>query len=96
MYKTNTTPTRKKALYVIGNPLIAQTMINHDETVPLQVPFRLLVIQGRDGTGSEIHYDLPSSVIAIGGRNEDASGELTKAAEILDDKIAAMVNTIVA
>ena len=89
------TPTRKKALYVIGNPLIAQTMMNHDETAPLHVPFRIMVIQGTSGRGSEILYDLPSSVIVIGGRNEDTNGQLAKAAKILDDKIAALVKTIV-
>ena len=90
------TPTRKKALYVIGNPLSVTTLMNHDETAALHASFRFMVIQGTDGTSSEVHYDLPSSVIAIGGRDEDASGQLAKAAEVLDDRLTALVNTIAA
>ncbi|KZS95699.1 hypothetical protein SISNIDRAFT_483920 [Sistotremastrum niveocremeum HHB9708] len=83
----------KTILYTIGNPLIAQTMIVHDRTTALHVPPQIFIAENANG-GSTITYDLPSSVIAIGGRPEDESGELRKAAVSLDEKLEKLMRHI--
>ena len=70
-------------------------MLAHDRSTLLHVPPRIGIIERTNNSGTEIHYDLPSSVIAIGGRAEDASGELKKAAEALDEKLEKLIRSIV-
>ncbi len=47
--------------YIIGNPLIAQTMIAHDPGLGLNVPIRVLIYQTQSGE-VRLAYDLPSSL----------------------------------
>ncbi len=70
--------------YIIGNPLIAQTMIAHDPAVGLNVPIRVLIYQARSGE-VRLAYDLPSSLM---GRlhNDDVSAAALK----LDAKLRAL------
>ena len=49
--------------YVIGNPLVAQTMITHDPGVGLNVPIEVVIFQTSAGE-VRLAYDLPSSLIA--------------------------------
>jgi len=49
--------------YIIGNPLIAQTMIAHDPAVGLNVPIRVLIYQTPSGE-VRLGYDLPSSLMS--------------------------------
>jgi uncharacterized protein (DUF302 family) len=49
--------------YIIGNPLIAQTMITHDPAVGLNVPIRVLIYQATSGE-ARLAYDLPSSLMS--------------------------------
>lgn len=77
-------------VYTIGNPLIAQTMLQHDLTAGLHVPPKLLVLELEGGKGTSILYDLPSSVILAG--KEDA--DLKKAAGKLDEKFEDMVRKV--
>ncbi len=74
----------KCRLYILGNPLIAQTMLKHDIRAGLNVPVRLVVYEAKDGE-VRLGYDLPSSLMS---RLHHA--EVTAAAEKLDAKLAAL------
>ncbi|KAK7061669.1 TT1751-like protein [Favolaschia claudopus] len=78
-------------VYVVGNPLIAQSMLQHDLHGALNIPPRLLVLEKQDSAGTEVIYHLPSSVIAL---NDDP--KLKAAAEGLDSKLQALVESITA
>ncbi|CAK5275671.1 unnamed protein product [Mycena citricolor] len=81
------TPSPRAVVYVLGNPLIAHTMVKHDMRAALNVPYRLLVLQ--QGNGTDILYHLPSSLIAL-----DSSEELKAAAGVLDEKLEQLVANI--
>lgn len=51
---------------ILGNPLIAQTMLQHESRAGLFVPVEILVqeLAESEGGGTFIIYDLPSSSIA--------------------------------
>ncbi|CAK5268079.1 unnamed protein product [Mycena citricolor] len=85
----NANPTPRFKLYVIGNPFIAETMIKFDLRAGYNVPPRLLVVQ--NGNGTKIVYHLPSSVIDLHG-----PANLTAAAAVLDQRLAALVSNITA
>src|ERR1700721_452484 len=70
--------------YIIGNPLIAQTMITHDPGVGLNVPIRVVIYQGKSGE-ARLAYDLPSSLMSR--LNND---EVSAAAIRLDAKLRAL------
>jgi uncharacterized protein (DUF302 family) len=70
--------------YVIGNPLLAQTMITHDPGVGLNVPVRVVIFQARTGE-IRLGYDLPSSLM---GRLQN--DEVSAAALKLDAKLRAL------
>jgi len=78
-------------IYTIGNPLIAQGMLQHDLTAGLHVPPKLLVVEVEGGKGTNIVYDLPSSVIVVA---KNASPEMKKVAEGLDEKFEKMVRRV--
>jgi uncharacterized protein (DUF302 family) len=52
----------KSKLYVIGNPLIAKQMLEHEPAVGLYVPVRIAVYQGHEGK-TYIDFDKPSSLL---------------------------------
>ncbi|KAH9929960.1 TT1751-like protein [Amylocystis lapponica] len=88
-YGSNDTP--ETHLYTFGNPLIAQTMLQHDLRAGFHVPPRLLVLQKADRDGTRVVYILPSSLTvaaSVGGRLNE---ELKKAAEVLDKKLEKLV-----
>ena len=75
-------------LYIIGNPLIARTMIEHDIGVGLNVPVRVLIYE-EPATGTcRFAYDLPSSLM---GRLKN--DRVTAAAKLLDQKLSALAET---
>ena len=75
-------------LYIIGNPLIARTMIEHEIGVGLNVPVRVLIYEEpRTGT-CRLAYDLPSSLMA-----RLKNDMVTKAAKRLDQKLSALAET---
>ncbi|KAJ6571795.1 hypothetical protein B0H19DRAFT_1131249 [Mycena capillaripes] len=78
-------------VYVIGNPIIGKNMLPHDLRGAYNIPPRLLVLEKSDGTGTDVVYHLPSSVIVL-GHNE----MLRAAAETLDRKMEALVKGITA
>ncbi|KAJ7368245.1 hypothetical protein DFH08DRAFT_830854 [Mycena albidolilacea] len=78
-------------VYVLGNPLVAQTMLQYDLRGAYNIPPRLLVLEKADGTGTEVIYHLPSSVIALSDNEK-----LRVAAQALDSKLEALVESITA
>jgi uncharacterized protein (DUF302 family) len=77
---------RKVLRLILGNPLIAITMIRHDINAGLFVPVELLLTDHSDGNGSSLIYVRPSSLIAI-----DNNADLLTAAKALDDKLEALI-----
>lgn len=76
---------------VLGNPLIAITMLKRDLTAGLFVPVEILVTEKEKEGGTEVVYTLPSCLIAGANRDE----ELVKAVEVLDGKLAVLVRDII-
>ncbi|CAM2810441.1 hypothetical protein BST27_01025 [Mycobacterium intermedium] len=74
---------RKVLRVMLGNPLIAITMLRNDVTAGLFAPVELLVLD--EPTGSSLTYVKPSSLMVV----ED-NPELLAAAEKLDAKLAAL------
>jgi uncharacterized protein (DUF302 family) len=79
---------RRSVRWVLGNPLIAVTMIRHDITVGLFAPVELLITEHEDGRGTNVVYIRPSSLIIV-----EENEPLRQAAEILDTKLAALVTS---
>lgn len=71
---------------ILGNPLIAITMLKHNINAGLFVPVEVLVKEIQGG-GTEIIYNLPSGLIA--GLNRDE--KLVEAAEALDRKLEVLL-----
>ena len=82
---------RRPALRVIlGNPLIAVTMLRHDLTAGLFAPVELLITEEAHER-SALTYVLPSSLMVV-APNEP----LRSAAEALDAKLAALAESVTA
>ncbi len=72
-------------LYILGNPLIAATMIRHNLGAALNVPVRAMIVEDPQTRRTRLVYDRPSSLMArLGDREVDA------AAARLDEKLAAL------
>jgi len=70
-------------LYILGNPLIARTMLKHNLGVGLNVPLRVMIYEDQKTGRTRLAYDLPSSLMArLGNEN------VTAAAKRLDEKLA--------
>jgi uncharacterized protein (DUF302 family) len=81
---------RKVLRVVLGNPLIAITMLRHDVTAGLFAPVEVLLADEPDG-GSSLTYVKPSSLMVY----ED-NPQLLSAAEALDAKLAALAAKVTA
>jgi uncharacterized protein (DUF302 family) len=75
---------RKVLRVILGNPLIAITMLRHDVSAGLFAPVELLVTDEGEGRSS-LTYVRPSSLMVV----ED-NPELLSAAKQLDAKLAAL------
>ena len=73
---------------IIGNPLIAITMLRHDLTAGLFAPVELLVV-GEDTGGCSVTYVQPSSLMVV-----ESNPSLLAAARELDAKLAGLVTAI--
>ncbi|OBI52806.1 DUF302 domain-containing protein [Mycobacterium sp. E796] len=80
---------RKVLRVVLGNPLIAITMLRHDVTAGLFAPVELLLTD--EGDGSSLTYVKPSSLMVV-----EPNDELLSAAEKLDAKLAALAEKVTA
>ncbi|BBZ45519.1 DUF302 domain-containing protein [Mycobacterium parmense] len=79
---------RKLMRVILGNPLIAITMLRHDVTAGLFAPVELLLTDEGDGRSS-LTYVKPSSLMVI-----EPNHELRSAAEELDAKLAALAEKV--
>jgi uncharacterized protein (DUF302 family) len=77
---------RRTVRWILGNPLIAVTMIRHDITAGLFAPVEILVTEAEDGQGTTITYLRPSSLMVI-AENQP----LRVAATLLDAKFDALI-----
>jgi hypothetical protein len=76
---------RRVVRWIIGNPLLAVTMIRLDLTAGLFAPVELLITEN-DKSTTRITYVQPSSLMVIGGNQP-----LLDAAQALDEKLATLV-----
>ena len=81
---------RKVLRVILGNPLIAITMLRHDVTAGLFAPVELLIADERDGRSS-LTYVKPSSLMVV-----EPNPELLSAATELDTKLAALAAKVTA
>ncbi len=81
---------RKVLRLVIGNPLIAITMMRHDVTAGLFAPVELLLTEEENGT-SALTYVVPSSLMVV-----EPNPPLLAAAQELDAKLAALATKVTA
>jgi uncharacterized protein (DUF302 family) len=79
---------RKVLRVIIGNPLIAITMLRHDVTAGLFAPVELLIVDEVDGRSS-LMYVQPSSLMVV-----EPNPPLLAAARELDVKLAALASAI--
>ena len=73
---------------VIGNPLIAITMLQHDVTAGLFAPVELLITEEDDGH-SALTYVVPSSLMVV-----EPNEPLRTAALELDAKLSALAQKV--
>lgn len=76
---------RRSLRVILGNPTIAITMLRHDLNAGLFAPVELLLVEEADGTSS-LMYVKPSSLMVV-----ESNSELLSAAQILDEKLQALV-----
>jgi uncharacterized protein (DUF302 family) len=81
---------RKVMRVILGNPLIAITMLRHDVTAGLFAPVEVLLTDEGDGRSSLI-YIKPSTLMVV-----EHNPELLSAAEKLDAKLAALAAKVTA
>lgn len=81
--------TARAKLYMLGNPLIARTMLRHDIGAGLNVPVRVMIYEDPRSGSCRFAYDLPSSLMARLG-NEP----LLAAARRLDEKLTALAELV--
>ena len=81
---------RKVMRVILGNPLIAITMLRHDVTAGLFAPVEVLLTDEGDGRSSLI-YIKPSTLMVV-----EHNPELLGAAEKLDAKLAALAAKVTA
>jgi uncharacterized protein (DUF302 family) len=80
---------RRALRIILGNPLIAITMIRHTIVTGLFAPVELLLVDNETGSGSTLHYVRPSSLIPIAG-----NAQLASAAKELDRKLHLLISNI--
>ncbi len=68
---------RNAKQYLIGNPLTAIQMTQHDIRAALYAPLRVLVYEAKEGGGTVVEYDQPSSLFGQFGREDVTSVALT-------------------
>ena len=76
---------RKAVQYVVGNPLFALQMTQHDIRASLYAPLRVLIYEDREGKTC-LEYDRPSSLFGQFGNDR-----IAPTAAMLDKKLEALV-----
>ena len=80
---------RKAVQYVVGNPLFALQMTQHDIRASLYAPLRVLIYENDEGKTC-VEYDRPSSVF---GQFDD--DRIAPTAAMLDRKLEALVSAAI-
>jgi uncharacterized protein (DUF302 family) len=80
---------RKAVQYVVGNPLFALQMTQHDIRASLYAPLRVLLYENEEGKTC-VEYDRPSSLFGQFGNDR-----ITPTATMLDRKLEALVATAI-
>ena len=78
---------KKAVLYVLANPLVANTMFDHNTAIALYVPVRMAVYEDEHGSVS-VAYDKPSSLL---GQFEDE--QIAETAHMIDQKLEELATT---
>ena len=81
---------RKVMRVILGNPLIAITMLRHDVAAGLFAPVEMLLVDEGEGRSS-LTYVKPSSLMVV-----EPNPELLSAAKELDSKLAALATKVTA
>jgi uncharacterized protein (DUF302 family) len=76
---------RKAVQYIIGNPLFALRMTQHDIRAALYAPLRVLPYEDEEGKTC-VEYDRPSSLFGQFG-----NADVTEVAAMLDRKLEQLV-----
>jgi uncharacterized protein (DUF302 family) len=76
---------RKAVQYVVGNPLFALQMTQHDIRASLYAPLRVLIYEDNEGKTC-VEYDRPSSLFGQFGNDR-----IAPTAAMLDKKLEALV-----
>jgi uncharacterized protein (DUF302 family) len=76
---------RKAVQYVVGNPLFALRMTQHDIRAALYAPLRVLLYEDEEGKTC-VEYDRPSSLFGQFG-----NAKVTEVADMLDRKLEQLV-----
>jgi uncharacterized protein (DUF302 family) len=79
---------RKVLRVILGNPMIAITMLRHDVSAGLFAPVEMLLVDEGEGRSS-LTYVKPSSLMVV-----EPNPELRSAAEELDAKLAALATKV--
>jgi uncharacterized protein (DUF302 family) len=77
---------RKAVQYVVGNPLFALQMTQHDIRASLYAPLRVLIYEDEQGQAC-VEYDRPSSLFGQFGNDR-----IAPTAAMLDRKLEALVS----
>lgn len=78
---------RRAVQYVVGNPLFALEMTQHEIRDSLYAPLRVLIYEDAKGK-TRVEYDKPSSLFGQFGNEKS-----TEVARMLDRKLEALVST---
>jgi uncharacterized protein (DUF302 family) len=78
---------RKALQYLVGNPLFALQMTQHDIRASLYAPLRVLIYENQEGKTC-VEYDRPSSLFGQFGNDR-----ISPTAAMLDKKLEALVAT---
>jgi uncharacterized protein (DUF302 family) len=80
---------RRVLRVILGNPLIAITLMRHDISAGLFAPVEILLVDHESGPGSTVHYVRPSTLMMV-----DGNPELASAALELDRKLDLLISNI--
>lgn len=80
---------RRVLRIIMGNPLIAITMMSHDLSVGLFAPVEILLVDHATDSGCSLHYVRPSTLMLI-----ERNAELAAAAKELDRKLDLLIADI--
>jgi uncharacterized protein (DUF302 family) len=81
---------RRVVRVILGNPLIAITMLRHDISAGLFAPVELLLADHENGSGCILYYVRPSSLMMV-----EKNSQLASAALELDRKLDLLISNVV-